>query len=322
MATTNVNAPSQWQQRITGQWYGLPSIFDKEGRHIGFNKVSRASVFEDGKTTYWMRTRLEATSALRAELEFTDFEFGVLDSDKDRIYLGPDFIGAGHPYGALVDANYYSAAWRSDLRTMVHILPDGLTQVYSSLLFQGPTIASVFNGIYLNATDYDTAPETRARIDAHVEAERVAGLMPHMLPPKHQGQWTGEMEVWSYEQEFVGNNRVTMHYRPIDLLRAEQIIEISGVINRRYRFERSRIGDLHTFDGPDLVGNGMGYGRALFTRQHFYGEALKISGREFLIDSDYTMSAVWQFVRSDVPEYMSFGVLKWEPGEEIIRKRG
>ena len=32
---------------------------------------------------------------------------------------------AGQPYGALVDAHYYSPAWQADLRTMVHILDDG-----------------------------------------------------------------------------------------------------------------------------------------------------------------------------------------------------
>ena len=46
---------SEWQQRISGEWYGLPSVFDAEGSHTGFNKVSRASVFADGKVTYQAR---------------------------------------------------------------------------------------------------------------------------------------------------------------------------------------------------------------------------------------------------------------------------
>jgi len=48
----------------------------------------------------------------------------------------------------LVDAHYYSPGWTSDLRTLVHILPDGKTQVYSSLLYDGPAINAVFNGVY------------------------------------------------------------------------------------------------------------------------------------------------------------------------------
>ena len=35
----------------------------------------------------------------------------------------------GYPYGMLVDAHYYSPGWTSDLRTLVHILPDGKTRV-------------------------------------------------------------------------------------------------------------------------------------------------------------------------------------------------
>ncbi|NJN44731.1 MAG: hypothetical protein HC806_08445, partial [Anaerolineae bacterium] len=116
--------PSTWQERITGEWHGLPSVFDAQGNHVGYNKVYRSSVFENGMTTYYMDTTMEATGPLRARFESKEFAFGVKDSDQDRIYMGPDFMGAGHPYGSLVDAHYYSPAWTSDLRTMVHILPD------------------------------------------------------------------------------------------------------------------------------------------------------------------------------------------------------
>ena len=52
-----------------------------------------------------------------------------------------------------MDAHYYSPGWTGDLRTMVHILPDGETQVYSSLIYDGPKICTVFNGIYKVAFD-------------------------------------------------------------------------------------------------------------------------------------------------------------------------
>jgi hypothetical protein len=29
------NNPSKWQERITGEWHGVPSIFDPEGNHVG-----------------------------------------------------------------------------------------------------------------------------------------------------------------------------------------------------------------------------------------------------------------------------------------------
>lgn len=308
--------PSTWQQRIEGEWHGLPSIFDAEGNHIGYNKVYRSSVFnaERGQTTYTMNTKLVDTAGpLTARLEVSDsFAFGVIDSDADRLYLGPDFIGAGHPYGALVDAHYYSPGWTADLRTMVHILPDGQTQCYSSLLYDGPTIFSVFNGLYQVAFDYHTNPETKARIDAYCEAERVNGRQPHILPQKKSGQWTGEMAVYGADQKLVGVNRVHIGYKPLTLLRAEMEVTLSGVLEKRYTFTRHRHGPRHTFEGPDLFGNSLGYGRALYTSQHFYGEALKIKGREFLIDEHFTLSAVWQFYKSDKLLYTTFGVLKWQ----------
>ena len=101
------NAPSQWQQRIEGEWHGLPSIFDARGNHVGYNKVFRSSVFEHGQTVYYMDTRLQDMNGpLHPRLEATKFAFGVIDSDQDRVSLGPDFFGEGQPYGGVVDYNY------------------------------------------------------------------------------------------------------------------------------------------------------------------------------------------------------------------------
>lgn len=311
-SATVTNQPSAWQKNIEGVWHGRPSIFDAEGNHVGHNKVYRSSVFEDGKTTYYMDTILDATGPLRYRLESRDFAFGVIDSDQDRIYLGPDFVGAGHPYGTLVDAHYYSPQWTADLRTMVHILPDGQTQVYSSLLYDGPTIFSVFNGIYKVAYDYETNPETKTFIDAFVASEAVNGSKPHVLPAKRKGTWTGQMEVYNSKQERVGENHVEMHYQPINLLRSKTTVQISGVQNREYTFERTRNNNRHVYEGPDVFGNSIAYGRALYTSQHFFGEAFKIKGREFIIDDNYTMSVVWQFIGSDRLSYTTFGVLTWQ----------
>lgn len=304
--------PSAWQTRIEGEWHGRPSIFDAAGTHVGFNKVYRSSVFENGHTTYYMNTVLQSQSPLRARLEYADFAFEVLDSDQDRIYLGPDFFGAGRPFGALVDANYYSPGWTSDLRTMVHILEDGQTQVYSSLLYDGPTINSVFNGIYKVAFDYHTNSETKARIDAFIETEVANGAKPHILPAKKAGKWTGELQIYDNNQQFIGSSTVEMHYKPLSLLRAEMRVRLDGVLNRQYTFSRCRNENRHTFDGPDIYGNGMGYGRALYTIQHFTGQAYKIRGREFIIDDNYTLSVVWQFLKSDTLHYMTFGTLRWQ----------
>lgn len=304
--------PSTWQEKITGEWHGRPSIFDATGNHVGYNKVYRESAFEGDRVTYTMDTRLDAIGPLRARFEADKFAFGVQDKGTDRIYLGPDFIGAGHPFGALVDAHYYSPGWSSDLRTMVHVLPDGETQVYSSLLYDGPAINGVFNGLYKVAFDYHTNPETQAQIDAFTAKEVIDGKKPHVLPMKHAGKWTGEMQAYNTAQEFVGINQVEITYRPLTLLRAEVITAISGVNNRSFTLQRARNGIRHTFEGPDVYGNGLAYGRALYTSQHFFGEALKIKGREFLIDDQYTLSVVWDWLAGDKRQYMTFGLLHWQ----------
>ena len=311
--------PSTWQEKITGEWHGRPAVFDAAGNHVGYNKVFRESVFEGNRVTYTMDTRLIAVGPLRARFEADKFAFGVDDQGNNRIYMGPDFIGAGHPFGALVDAHYYSPGWTSDLRTMVHVLADGETQVYSSLLYDGPALNGVFNGIYKVAYDYHTNPETKARIDAFTIQEVSDGQKPHVLPMKHAGQWTGEMAVYNADQEQIGTNQVVMSYKPLNLLRAEMTITIVGVINRSYTFQRARNGIRHTFEGPDIHGNGIAYGRALYTSQHFFGEALKIRGREFLIDDDYSLSVVWDWQAGDKRQYMSFGLLTWQETSQILQ---
>lgn len=311
MTAHSTSTVSQWQQRIEGEWHGRPSVFDATGAHQGYSKVYRASTHQDGRTLYTMNTRFEVAGALQARLEYGDFAFDVRDSDQNRVYLGPDFYGAGQPYGALVDAHYYSPGWMADLRTMVHILPDGQTQCYSSLLYQGPTVLCVFNGLYRVAFDYHTNPQTRASIDDFVQSEVSRGPRPHILPTKQAGHWEGEMQVYDNDQQWVGVNHVRITYRPLNLLRAEQTIEIEGVINRRLTFTRHRTGSLHAYEGPDVYGNGFGYGRALYTTQHLTGEALKIKGREFLIDDAYSQSVVWQFYAGDRQTHMTYGVLKW-----------
>ena len=61
---------SEWQKRIEGEWHGRPGLFDAEGNHVGFERVDRASVVEDGVSRYWMNTKLEgarpAAQPLRA----------------------------------------------------------------------------------------------------------------------------------------------------------------------------------------------------------------------------------------------------------------
>jgi hypothetical protein len=309
---------SDWQKRIEGDWHGVPSVFDAEGHHTGHIKVSRASLYEGERVTYTMDTLSDVRGPLRSRFEAKDFAFGVRDDGKDRVYMGPDFMGAGRPWGAVVDAHYYSPAWMADLRTMVHVLPDQKTQVYSSLLFEGPTLIAVFNGLYKVGNDYGQNAETTRFIDGFLERERKVGQNQHILPFKRAGRWVGELTTYASTGDLAGTTKVSIDYRPTTLLRSTFDVHLTGAFERRLRYERARVGHRQLFDGPDVYGNAIGYGRALYTAQHFHGHALSIEGREFLVDDDYSMSVVWKVRRSGDLEFVLYGLLTFEPGEIVL----
>lgn len=310
--------PSNWQQAITGEWHGIPSVFEADGTHVGYNKVTRASEFKDGKTTYWMKTNFDASGPLQDRFALgTPFEFGVIDSDQDRIYTGPDFVGSGRPFGLLVDSNYFSPGWNLNLRTMNHVVPELGIQVYSSQLFEADTLVSVFNGLYVVSQDHASNPDTQAKVAAFLDNERQAAKKPYNLPVKHAGKYTGRFEVYDENQTLLGHNDVTIHHRPINLLHSEQTIEIVGVINRKWTALRTRNGNHHQFHGPDLFGNGCSYGRYLYSVRHVYGEAFKFWGREVQIDQD-TQVCTWQFFQSQKEKYTSFGTLHWQTDELVL----
>jgi len=318
----SANEPSNWQQLINGEWHGLPSLYEPDGTHVGVNKVSRASEHIDGKTLYWMNTEFDAVGPLRNRFEVGRFDFGVIDSDNDRIYTGPDFVGSGSPYGTLVDSEYFSPAWNTHLRTVNHVVPELGMQVYSSLLYEGATLIGTFNGLYIVTQDHDSNPETQQKVDDWLERERYECKRTFVLPPKHAGQWSGELEVYTPDQELVGTNQVTIDYTPINLTRATMHVKTTGVIESDYSYERTRDHNHHQYHGPDVFGNGMAYGRYLYSVQHRYGRAERIESRETLVNNiDQTLVVNWNYFYSQARKYTTHGVLRWQEGDEILGPR-
>ena len=121
------------------------------------------------------------------------------------------------------------------------------------------------------------------------------------------------MHAYDGDQKPAGEVQVTVEHEPTSLLRSRQNVTITGLLEHNWSFDRHRHGNLHTYDGPDVWGNGYAYGRALYTSQHVHGTALKITGREFIIDDDHTMSAVWRVLDGDQTEYFLFGELTFDP---------
>ena len=311
---------SEWQKAITGEWHGYPSVFEADGTYVGNNKVNRASEFKDGRTTYWMHTNFNATGPLatRFEMGKEGMRFGVIDSDDDRVYCGPDFMGAGRPFGMLVDSNYFSPGWNTDLRTVNLVLPERKLQIYSSLLYEGPTLVAAFNGIYCVTQDHDTNKETQKFVDKFLNREKELGKRQFAVPVKQSGEWHGTLEVWSPEQEKIGDVDIKIEHQPLTLRRWRQTVTLKGAINRTFSYEQDRDHNHHIYSGTEAVGNGIAYGRFLYGIKHIYGEAYKIRSRDtMLIDEGGAMAVVWNFYKSDREDCVAFGVLDWHPGNAV-----
>jgi hypothetical protein len=298
-----------WQRQVEGTWHGFPSIFDATGRHLGHVQADRSIFERGGERLIQVKTTVDCAEPTRSRLEHAQHLLRVKHAGTSRVYDGEDFFGAGLPYGSLVLGSDYCLPWTSDNRVTVHVLPDGKTQAYSTLLYQGPAIHAVINGIYRLSHDYASNAETRAQIDAFVAGEKAIGARPYLLPKRGKGTFTGELEVYSASQEKVGRSAVSIAYTPVGLARAETVLRMDGPIARELRFVRTRHENQHFFEGPDVFGNAIGYGRALYTTQHVRGEALRIRGREFILDDRHTMSVVWELFRDDRLEHVAHGVL-------------
>ncbi|MEU0538940.1 hypothetical protein ABZ319_03660 [Nocardia sp. NPDC005978] len=275
-----MNAPSAFQQRIAGEWVGRPSLFDAAGTWQGFEDIRRSSVHADGTTTYYMDGGLTGGGPLAGRFALgAPFAFGVLDTGGDRVYTGPDFFGSGQPYGGFVDANYYGPGWQVSLNTWNQTIGD--TQVYSSVLYQGPAMVGVFDGVYTR--DPDLA-------DARVEHETRCGATVFRVPTKDKSRYAGELELWGADQRSVGSVRMELEIDPVSLVVADHRLTISGSLESSSRFTVRRDGVRSFHEGPDIWGNGNSYGRAHFVRLHT-ADGRRLHGREFMLDAEPGMGA-------------------------------
>ncbi|MFI7363945.1 hypothetical protein ACIBO4_17605 [Streptomyces sp. NPDC050149] len=312
--------PSVWQQRIAGEWHGRPSLFDATGTWCGYEDIRRSSEYTDGATVYRMDGGLEGGGPLAGRFRLAaPFAFGVTDADDNRIYVGPDFHGSGQPYGTFVDARYYGPGWQVGLNTWNHVLPDGDTQVYSSVLYQGWTVVGCFNGVYRRTTDHDENPATREAVAAHLAAETRCGPVPWILPTKQSGTFTGECEVWDAHQKRLGTVLVEDRLTPLDLLRTEHHLSWSGSgLDREATVVRRRDGTREFWEGPGAWGNAQAFGRANFPVWHFAdGGAQRVVGREYALDATPGMSAggrlavTYEVFDGQVLAAVLHGVLDW-----------
>ncbi|MEV6278897.1 hypothetical protein [Nocardia sp. NPDC051832] len=272
--------PSEFQQRIAGEWVGRPSLFDPQGTWRGYEDIRRSSVFAEGTTTYYMDGGLTGGGDLAGRFALgASFAFGVQDSDADRRYTGPDFYGSGQPYGGFVDANYYGPGWQVSLNTWNQTIGD--TQVYSSVLYQGPAMVGVFNGVYTRDPQL---------VEQRIETETRCGPAVFTVPTKDKSRYAGDLELWSAEQQSLGSSHMALEISPLNLLTADHHLIMSGPVESDSRTTVRRDGVRSFHEGPDVWGNGTSYGRANFVRLHT-SDGRRLIGREFMTDAEPGMGA-------------------------------
>jgi hypothetical protein len=199
------------------------------------------------------------------------------------------------------------------------VLPDRKLQVYSSLFHEGPTIVAVQNGLYTVTQDHKDNPATQDFVKTFLAREREIGRKQHVLPVKYKGQWRGTLQVHGADQSYLGEAEVIIDHDPISLTRAHKRVHISGAVDHVWRYEHARTANHHRFEGPDMFGNGIAYGRFLFATRHVFGKALKLKSREtLLIDDNEALAVVWNLHQSDKEHQVLFGVLDWYPEDLVM----
>lgn len=307
---------SAWQPRIEGVWYGMPGIFDADGRHVGYGRIARAITRDEaGHPTFYVRQDLELQGPLRERLRSIELVMHVRERGASRVYVGRDFYGMGLPYGPTLIGGDYLQPWACDTRVIVQLLAGGKTQAYSLLFSEGPVLLGAFVGGYALAHDYEHSRETRAAIDAFLAHERSIGAHPFSAAFARPGRWTGHVEAFGAGQAPLGRGELTITQRPRGEDEADLTVMVGGALSGAWRISCRRQGSRYFFEGPDLYGNGAALGRALFTTRYVHGQALKIEGREMLLDERGTLGVVWQLFRDEhALEAVISGSLEWEAG--------
>lgn len=300
----------KWHKQVEGIWHGCPGIYDHEGLWQGYVQADR-SIFVDDEGSHLIRvdTQVNCFGKLRARLETPSHLLRVAHVENKRVYNGPDFYGAGYPYGTLILGNDYCVPWATDNRVTVQLLPGGEVQAYSNVAYEGNTLVGVITGLYRISRDYETNGDTRSMIAVHREDEIRRSKDVHILPPNEAGVYEGELETYTPNQEMVGTTKVEWKHTPHGRYRCTQDVKLSGAYARSFCMTRTRHENHHFYE-DGLWGNGIGFGRALFWRGNFNGETTRLIGRDYQLP-DGTLALVWEMWRADQLEYVMHGVVKF-----------
>ena len=296
-----------------------------QGNHVGFERVDRASVVEDGVSPlldeHPARRRrpaaqpLRARRALRLRHRRLRREPGLLRPRllRHRPALRPLRRGAtttrraGRPTCAPGTRCSPTARPRSTRRCCTTA---------------GPSARSSTASTSARSTARPTPrPRSSSTTGSRWRPER--GSRPQVLPTKEKGAWTGTLFVDRADQQAEpASRRSTIEHDPPSLRsRAPARSPGRGDLDRQLHASTgSATAPARMYEGPEVFGNATSYGRALFTAQHLVGADArgveKIRGREVLIDADTReLAVVWQLFHGETTTHFVHGLA--EPGRPV-----
>ena len=157
MGSTEDAATSEWQRRVEDTWFGYPVVFDAAGAAAGLHPGQpHGGRQESGDPEIVVTNDMDFDGPVFDRIQQRDLVLRITDTGHGRVYDGRDFHGGGTPFGRLLLGQDFIVPWGLDTVVVVQVLPDGVSQVYSNLAYQGPRLVAALGGHYrVGVTDVE-----------------------------------------------------------------------------------------------------------------------------------------------------------------------
>jgi hypothetical protein len=214
----------------------------------------------------------------------------ITEREGRRIYDGRDFQGGGTPFGRLLLGQDFIIPWGLETHVQVQVLPDGATQLYSNLAFEGPRLVVALGGFYATGVDDVHAFEAAQRAWSAQDGAWREGATWRGVVDVHTAGATSTSE---FEVRF-DNGQLTVVADVLD-----------GALQTTV--ERTTTGEVYR--GPDIIGNAARFGPMLFGARHIAGRGRRMSTRDVLLDGGERLAVAYQLFQGDERTHVIDGVL-------------
>ena len=261
-----------------------PALFDAEGNHVGFECIARASEVTAESARYWMDSKLSGAAARCATASSWVRSSTSASSTPTRTVStsARTSTAPGSPTAPSSTPTTTRRPGRPTCAPGTRCCPTVRPRsTPRSCTTAGPSWRSSTASTSAPSTTRPT-PRRRPTSTTGSPPRPGAGRVPQVLPTKEAGAYTGAL--------FGGRRRPEDRWARSQVThraRARSGSARSGTrspgpatLERSYTYDRHRDGARVLYEGPEVYGNAMTYGRALFTTQHLVGPDLTGRGED------------------------------------------